>query len=56
MASEKLVKRIDAVFLPVKSLNESLEWYQDIFGFDLRWKSERRCGLSIAPELRFSPC
>ncbi|WP_066050631.1 VOC family protein [Robertmurraya korlensis] len=50
---EKFVERIDAVFLPVKNLQESLVWYQDTFGFDLRWKKERMCGLSIAPNCGF---
>ncbi|WP_226670353.1 VOC family protein [Metabacillus litoralis] len=49
----KLVERIDAVFLPVRNLNESLIWYQDIFAFDLRWKNERMCGLAIAPNCGF---
>lgn len=50
---DKFIERIDAVFLPVKNLQESLAWYQDIFGFDLRWKNERMCGLSIAPNCGF---
>ncbi len=50
---EKFVERIDAVFLPVKNLEESLAWYQEIFGFDLRWKNERMCGLSIASNCGF---
>ncbi|WP_162990163.1 VOC family protein [Mesobacillus foraminis] len=50
---DKFVERIDAVFLPVKNLQESLAWYQDIFGFDLRWKNERMCGLSIASNCGF---
>jgi catechol 2,3-dioxygenase-like lactoylglutathione lyase family enzyme len=50
---EKFVERIDAVFLPVKDLEESLIWYQEIFGFELRWKNERMCGLSIAPNCGF---
>ncbi|MFC4401540.1 VOC family protein [Gracilibacillus xinjiangensis] len=47
------VERIDAVFLPVNNLEESLLWYQEIFGFDLRWKNEKMCGLSIAPNCGF---
>ncbi|SER57490.1 Glyoxalase-like domain-containing protein [Gracilibacillus ureilyticus] len=50
---EKFVERIDAVFLPVKNLEESLSWYQEIFGFGLRWKNERMCGLAIAPNCGF---
>ncbi|WP_157801027.1 VOC family protein [Bacillus solitudinis] len=50
---EKLVERIDAVFLPVKNLKKSLSWYQEIFGFKLRWENERMCGLSIAPNCGF---
>ncbi|MUK87889.1 hypothetical protein GMD78_05685 [Ornithinibacillus sp. L9] len=49
----KFVKRIDSVFLPVKNLQESLSWYQEIFGFELIWKNERMCGLSIAPNCGF---
>ena len=50
---ERFVDRIDAVFLPVKNLQESLEWYQKVFGFDLRWSNERMAGLSIAPNCGF---
>ena len=49
----KFVERIDAVFLPVWNLEESLLWYQEIFSFDLRWKNDRMCGLSIAPNCGF---
>ncbi|WP_186577016.1 VOC family protein [Aquibacillus kalidii] len=49
----KLVERIDAVFLPVKNLKESLSWYQEIFGFELRWENKKMCGLSIAPNCGF---
>lgn len=51
--SEKFVERIDAVFLPVKNLQESLEWYQDIFHFPLRWKNNRMAGLQIANNCGF---
>ena len=50
---ERFVDRIDAVFLPVRNLQESLEWYQKVFGFDLRWSNERMAGLSIAPNCGF---
>lgn len=53
LVEDKFVERIDSVFLPVKNLQKSLEWYQDIFGFDLRWQNERMCGLSIAPNCGF---
>lgn len=36
---EKFVARIDVVFLPVRNLEESLAWYQQVFGFQLRWKN-----------------
>ncbi|GIP41100.1 hypothetical protein J31TS4_43800 [Paenibacillus sp. J31TS4] len=52
-ATEKLVERIDAVFLPVKDLEEALAWYQDVFGFALRWKNSRMGGLAIAPNCGF---
>lgn len=51
--NEKIIERIDAVFLPVKSLQESLEWYQSVFNFDLRWKNERMAGLEIAANCGF---
>ncbi|QDP39396.1 VOC family protein [Radiobacillus deserti] len=51
--TEKFVERIDAVFLPVRNLKESLAWYQEIFGFQLRWENERMCGLAIAPNCGF---
>ncbi|MCD9020191.1 VOC family protein [Cohnella silvisoli] len=50
---EQFVERIDAVFLPVKNLQESLKWYQDVFGFVLRWRNERMGGLAIAPNCGF---
>ncbi|MBM7602971.1 catechol 2,3-dioxygenase-like lactoylglutathione lyase family enzyme [Metabacillus crassostreae] len=50
---EKFVERIDAVFLPVRNLEESIKWYQEIFSFDLRWKNERMCGLFIATNCGF---
>ncbi|QTD41839.1 VOC family protein [Sporosarcina sp. Te-1] len=51
--TEQWVERIDAVFLPVKNLEESLSWYQEVFNFSLRWKNERMCGLEIAPNCGF---
>ncbi|MCZ8514579.1 VOC family protein [Paenibacillus filicis] len=51
--TEKWVERIDAVFLPVHDLEESLAWYMDIFGFPLRWRNSRMAGLSIAPNCGF---
>ncbi|MCG3088939.1 VOC family protein [Sporosarcina cyprini] len=50
---QQWVDRIDAVFLPVRDLEESLAWYQNVFGFALRWKNERMCGLVIAPNCGF---
>lgn len=50
---EKFIERIDAVFLPVKDLKESMHWYQEIFGFKLLWENERMCSLSIAPNCGF---
>ncbi|BBH20280.1 hypothetical protein Back11_16250 [Paenibacillus baekrokdamisoli] len=50
---QQFVDRIDAVFLPVKNLQESLAWYQTIFGFGLRWSNERMAGLAIAPNCGF---
>lgn len=51
--NEKFIERIDAVFLPVKNLEESLTWYTSIFGFPVRWKNNRMAGLSIAPNCGF---
>ncbi|MBS3679852.1 VOC family protein [Ornithinibacillus massiliensis] len=50
---EKFIERIDAVFLPVKDLKESMNWYQEIFGFKLLWENDRMCSLSIAPNCGF---
>ncbi|MCR8646009.1 VOC family protein, partial [Paenibacillus sp. N1-5-1-14] len=50
---EQFVDRIDAVFLPVKNLQDSLVWYQSMFGFGLRWSNERMAGLAIAPNCGF---
>jgi|GEM_PF-3470333 len=50
---DQFVDRIDAVFLPVRNLQESLAWYQKVFGFRLRWKNERMAGLAIAPNCGF---
>ncbi|MDY0407255.1 VOC family protein [Virgibacillus sp. 179-BFC.A HS] len=46
--AEKFVERIDAVFLPVKNLQESIKWYQKVFHFRLLWKNERMARLEIA--------
>jgi catechol 2,3-dioxygenase-like lactoylglutathione lyase family enzyme len=51
--ANQFVERIDAVFLPVKDLQESLTWYQNVFGFRLRWSNERMAGLAIAPNCGF---
>lgn len=51
--SERFIERIDAVFLPVKNLEESLNWYTDIFNFPIRWKNKRMAGLAIAPNCGF---
>ncbi|MGZ9583028.1 VOC family protein [Paenibacillus marinisediminis] len=50
---EQQVERIDAVFLPVKNLKSSLTWYQELFGFKLRWKNERMAGLAVASNCGF---
>jgi catechol 2,3-dioxygenase-like lactoylglutathione lyase family enzyme len=50
---EQFIDRIDAVFLPVKNLEESLRWYTDIFNFPIRWKNKRMAGLSIAANCGF---
>lgn len=34
---ERLFKRIDTVFLQVKDLEKSVNWYVEVLGFDLRW-------------------
>ncbi|WP_282940512.1 VOC family protein [Paenibacillus sp. RC67] len=52
-ANEKLVERIDAVFLPVKNLEASVEWYQEVFGYKIRWKNQRMAGLAIASNCGF---
>ncbi|MBB4826364.1 hypothetical protein HNO89_003623 [Sporosarcina luteola] len=30
-----------------------MSWYQEVFGFTLRWKIERMCSLAIAPNCGF---
>lgn len=35
-----LSERIDTVFLPVIDLDDSIEWYTDVLGFDLRWRAD----------------
>jgi predicted transcriptional regulator YdeE len=50
---DKLVERIDAVFLPVRDLEQSKVWYQETFGFKLRWENKRFAGLGIAPNCGF---
>ncbi|WP_010271848.1 VOC family protein [Paenibacillus senegalensis] len=51
--NERFIERIDAVFLPVKNLEESLSWYTEVFRFPLRWKNKRVAGLSISPNCGF---
>ncbi|MGP4041569.1 VOC family protein [Gracilibacillus sp. D59] len=51
---KSFVERIDAVFLPVKNLKESLVWYQEIFGFKLQYKNKRMGGLAVAPIVDFT--
>ncbi|WP_248924622.1 GyrI-like domain-containing protein [Paenibacillus hamazuiensis] len=50
---EALVERIDAVFLPVRDLEESVAWYRDVFGFKLRWQNKRMAGLAVGPNCGF---
>ncbi|WP_166238958.1 effector binding domain-containing protein [Paenibacillus turpanensis] len=52
-AVDKLVERIDAVFLPVNDLEASLYWYQEVFGFPLRWNNSRMAGLGVGPNCGF---
>lgn len=50
---EKFVERIDAVFLPVRNLTDALAWYQDVFGFGLRWKNQRFAALEVGANVGF---
>lgn len=43
-----LFKRIDTVFLKVKDLDQAIEWYTKVLGFDLRWKVEGYAALNIS--------
>lgn len=52
-ATEKFIERIDAVFLPVKDIEAALAWYQDLFGFELRWKNNRFAGLKVGDNVGF---
>lgn len=51
--SEKMIERIDAVFLPVANLEETLAWYQEVFGFEQVWRNEKMVGLFIGNNVGF---
>ncbi|KEO84999.1 VOC family protein [Tumebacillus flagellatus] len=44
----QLFERIDTVFLQVKSLDEALPWYQEVLGFELRWRHGSHAALNVA--------
>jgi catechol 2,3-dioxygenase-like lactoylglutathione lyase family enzyme len=39
--------------LPVLDLEESLAWYQDVFGFKMRWQNNRMAGLTVGSNVGF---
>lgn len=41
-----LFSRIDTVFLPVRYLEASLAWYQDVLGWVVGWRNEGAAALS----------
>lgn len=45
--TEPLVKRIDTVFLPVRSLDSSVEWFMHHLGVSLRWKHGAYAALNL---------
>ncbi len=45
--SDKLVKRIDTVFLPVRDLDDAIDWYTGVLGLTMRWKAEGYVCLNI---------
>lgn len=51
--NEKLVERIDAVFLPVRDLGKAVDWYTDIFGLEVRWQNQRFAGLLVGKNVGF---
>ncbi|QHW29801.1 VOC family protein [Paenibacillus rhizovicinus] len=51
--SEKLVERIDAVFLPVRDLGKAVDWYSDIFGLETAWRNKRFAGLIVGSNVGF---
>lgn len=50
---EKLVERIDAVFLPVRDLEKAVEWYTETFGLEVRWRNQRFAGLVVGNNVGF---
>lgn len=44
---DKLVARIDTVFLPVSDLDNAIAWYTSVLGLTLRWKVEGYACLNI---------
>lgn len=47
--SQNLVNTIVQVRLPVKNINESVAWYEKIFGFTHCWKTEEESDLKLEP-------
>jgi len=45
---DRLFKRIDTVFLPVKDLGRAIEWYAATLGFGLRWRSGNYAALNVS--------
>ncbi len=35
-----MLKRIDTVFLPVKNLDDAINWYTEKLGLTVRWRNE----------------
>ncbi|GFN32311.1 VOC family protein [Paenibacillus xylaniclasticus] len=53
LQKEKLVERIDAVFLPVRDLRKAIDWYTEVFGFEVRWENQRFAGLNVGNNVGF---
>ncbi len=45
--SNKLVRRIDTVFLPVRDLDAAIDWYTCVIGLTLRWRVDGYACLDV---------
>ena len=45
--NERMFKRIDTVFLPVRDIERSVEWYSRNFGLEVAWKVPAAASLRL---------